>query len=514
MRSKTIKAPRAGTHPLLRRIAQVVAVVCSLTLFGCGDAPEPRENVVLVVVDTLRAGRMSLHGYERRTTPRIAEWAEGGAVFERAQAPSSWTVPSMAMLLTGRYRVGGGRALVQNGNTLSATLSGEGYRTIGIVANPVLNAFQGFTEGYESYDLLQSKEDDTDPLHIGSWTAEVVMEKALRWLREERDERPFLLYLHLMDPHFPYEPDDPDAFDWRSSGTPAKRERWDERLAAAGRGPISDIELDKVERLEAAYDAEILQVDQGLGALFDYLEESGLMESTLVVLTADHGEGLWQRPSGDGWVNTGRIESQLLSDLYRGHGEQLYDELLWVPLVLRGPGVPEGHRDDRPVSLIDVCPTIFSLLDLSPPEGLQGAPLFGEGASGGREELFSICSRGTALTEGGRWKLHLPSERIRARGARPVLFDLESDPLELTPVEDPASEARLTALITGWIALNKEDAEVLPIEEQRQLLLQMGYIGLAEDLDEEMSTEEIQRAMRVERERRKAEDEASSSSGN
>ena len=129
---------------------------------------------------------------------------------------------------------------LEDGRTLSATLSGQGYRTVGIVANPVLNAFHGFDEGYESYDLLQSKEDDTDPLHIGSWTTGVVVEKALRWLREERDERPFLLYLHLMDPHFPYEPSDPDAFDWRGSVAAEKRARWDARLAAAGRGPKND----------------------------------------------------------------------------------------------------------------------------------------------------------------------------------------------------------------------------------------------------------------------------------
>jgi len=308
-----------------------------------------------------------------------------------------------------------------------------------------------------------------------------------------------------MDPHFPYEPDNPDAFDWRAAKTPERRASYDARLASTERAPISDREFTTVERLQAAYDAEILQVDQGLGALFDYLDSSGLMESSLVVLTSDHGEGLWQRPSGDGWVNTARHENHLLPELYRGHGEQLFDELLRVPLVIRGPGVPEGERDARPVSLIDVSPTLFALLDLPPPAGFQGEPLFGEKASGGREELFSVCSRGTVLTEGGRWKLHLPSERIQDRGARPALFDLEADPFELAPLTDPAREARMSAKVEAWVALHKEDAEELPIEEQRRLLLQMGYVGLAEDLDEDMSLEEVQRAFRAEREQRRAE---------
>jgi arylsulfatase A-like enzyme len=486
----------------------MAALACALTAFSCGKQDEPPENVVLVVVDTLHAGRTSLYGYERETTPRISEWAQGGAVFERAQAASSWTVPSMAMLLTGRYRVGGGRSLMRDGQTLCKALSAQGYRTVGIVANPVLNDLQGFDAGYESYDLIQGKDDDTDPLHIGSWTTGVVVEKALRWLREERDERPFFLYLHLMDPHFPYEPDDLEAFDWRDGETPLRRNQYDALLRGAARGPITDEELSAVEKFQAAYDGEVLQVDRGLGPLFDYLEESGLMERSLVVLTSDHGEGLWQRPSNDGWVNTGSAEGQLLSELYRGHGEQLYDELLWVPLVIRGPGVPVGSRDPRPVSLIDVYPTIFSLLDLSPPEGLHGAPLFGPTPAAGREDLFAICSRGTAITEAGRWKLHQPSGHISERGARPLLYDLESDPLERSPISDDALEARLKAKLATWATLNRVEAEELPLEDQRRLLLQMGYVGLAEDLDEEMSRQEIQRAMRAEREQRKAEEAA------
>ena len=502
MPSETTRAP---AMPVLARLPGALALACSLCLLGCGSAAEERENVILIVVDTLRAGRTSLHGYERETTPRIAEWAEGGTVFDRAQAPSSWTVPSMAMLLTGRYRVGGGRSLTKEGGTLCAALSAEGYRTIGIVANPVLNEFQGFDVGYETYDLLRGKEDDTDPLHIGSWTAQIVVAKALRWLREELDEGPFLLYLHLMDPHHPYEPDHPDAFAWRAAKTSERRALYDARLVSTGRDPIHDDEFHTLERLQAAYDAEILQVDQGLGELFDYLESSGLMQSSIVVLTSDHGEGLWQRPSGDGWVNTRRHENQILPELYRGHGEQLYEELLHVPLVFHGPGVPAGRRDARPTSLIDVLPTLFSLLDLSPPEGLQGHALFQDPDSSGHDALFSTCSRGTTITQDGRWKLHLPNAVILARGARPVLFDLESDPLEETPIEDPAREAQLSSKITAWLALHRRDAEELPIEEQRRLILQMGYIGLAADLHKDMSKEEIQRLFKLEREQRKAE---------
>lgn len=485
-----------------------LSALCAIivaTLSACGVDRDDRKNVVFVVVDTMRADRASLYGYERETTPEISAWAEGGAVFERALAASSWTVPSMGMLLTGRYRVGGGKALDDESSLLSSTLASEGYRTIGIVANPILNKLQGFTEGYESYDLILGKQDMSDPLHPGSWTAQLVVEKALRWLRDERDERPFMLYLHLMDPHFPYEPDRPEAFDWSASSSAARRQRYDDVLGSKNEAPISDGEYQNLEQQQAVYDAEILQVDAGLGVLFDYLDESGLAETTIVVLTGDHGEGLWQRPTGDGWINQAPLEGQLVSKLYRGHGEHLFDELLHVPLVLRGPGIQGGARSARPVSLVDVVPTLLSLLDISPQRELHGQPLFGEGA----EELeprdhFSICSRGMSITEDGRWKLHLPSDRILKRGAEPLLFDLEADPKELRPVDREEVAVRLTGKLRAWANRFRKDVEQRSIEEQRELLLQMGYVGLAEDLTEEMSVEEKRRSLKLEREQRRA----------
>ena len=485
--------------------AFALCVASLAAVSSCGSNETPKKNVILIVVDTMRADRASLYGYERETTPRISAWAERGAVFERALAPSSWTVPSMGMLLTGQYRVVDGKALDDEATPLSATLTREGYRTIGIVANPVLNKLQGFTSGYESYDLILGKQDMSDPLHPGSWTTPFVVKKALRWLKEERDERPFMLYLHLMDPHFPYEPDEPDAFDWRGARSKKRRQGYDEALALTNEAPLNDFQYQNLERLQAAYDAEILQVDSGLGVLFDYLDKSGLSDSSIVVLTADHGEGLWQRPTADGWINEGPLEGQLVSKLYRGHGEHLYDELLHVPLVLRGPGVEEGLRYEQPVSLVDVVPTLLSLLDISPPVELHGEPLLSkESAQLASRDHFSICSRGMSITEEGRWKLHLPNARIIARGAEPVLFDLKEDPLEQTPIKDEAIKARLTAKLAAWTSRYEREVEALSIDEQRQLLLQMGYVGLAEDLTEEMTDEEKQRRFKLEKDQRKA----------
>jgi arylsulfatase A-like enzyme len=475
-----------------------------LSLFtSCGEPAQPRKNVVLVVIDTLRADRTSLYGGERTTTPAIDEWAQRGAVFEHADSASSWTVPSMGMLLTGRYRHGGGKTLADSQRLLSQVLQGAGYRTIGIVANPVLNSLQGFDVGYEQYDLTVGDYETPLTERRWGWQGSVVVDKGIRWMREFRDERPFMLYLHLMDPHFPYAPVEGVPFMWEEDMSSERRARFEAKLAAGDAGAITEKRYKGMERMLASYDAEILETDQELKRLFDYLDESGLSEDTVVVLTSDHGEGLWEHSSKDGWVNEASFAQSIVPELYRGHGEQLFGELVNVPLAFVGPGVPAGMRDQRPVTLVDVVPTILSLIDVASPTELHGIPLFGDPALDARDEIFSRCARGTSVTLDGRWKLHLPEAHVAKRGGVTALYDLALDPGEDHPIDDPERVQELKARINAWAARHTEAAEEMSIDDQRALLRQMGYIGLAEELDEETSTEEIQRSMRTTREQRK-----------
>ena len=311
-----------------------------LSLFtSCGEPAQPRKNVVLVVIDTLRADRTSLYGGERTTTPAIDEWAQRGAVFEHADSASSWTVPSMGMLLTGRYRHGGGKTLADSQRLLSQVLQGAGYRTIGIVANPVLNSLQGFDVEYEQYDLTVGDYETPLTERRWGWQGSVVVDKGIRWMREFRDERPFMLYLHLMDPHFPYAPVEGVPFMWEEDMSSERRARFEAKLAAGDAGAITEKRYKGMERMLASYDAEILETDQELKRLFDYLDESGLSEDTVVVLTSDHGEGLWEHSSKDGWVNEASFAQSIVPELYRGHGEQLFGELVVDVEV----GVHVGH---------------------------------------------------------------------------------------------------------------------------------------------------------------------------
>ena len=482
----------------------VFALLGFSLLGGCGGDPPAKKNVILIVVDTMRADRASLYGGERRTTPEIDEWAKRGAVFEQANSASSWTVPSMGMLLTGRYRCGGGKTISDNQRLLSQVLQDVGYRTIGVVANPVLNSLQGFDVGYEQYSLTERDYETSAVERRWGWPGSVVVDKGIRWMEEFRDERPFMLYLHLMDPHYPYAPIEGIPFMWEEGMSDERRAAYEANLASEHAGSIADPQYRAMERALAAYDAEILQSDRELGRLFDFLDESGLSEDTLVVLTSDHGEGLWAHSSADGWVNEASFSQSIVPELYRGHGEQLFGELIWVPLVFVGPGVPTGVREGRTVSLVDVVPTILSILDIASPTELHGIPLFGDAALDGRDEVFSRCARGTSVTVDGQWKLHLPSDRVAKRGGITALYDLHADPGEESPINDPRRVRALSARIRAWETRYSEQAESMSLKEQRELLLQMGYVGLAADLDEDMSAEERQRALKAEREQRKA----------
>lgn len=474
-----------------------------LSLFtGCGSKELPKKNVVLVVIDTLRADRMSLHGGERSTTPGIEEWAKDGAVFENASAASSWTVPSMGMLLTGRYRFGPGKTLSDSQRLLSQVLQAVGYQTVGIIANPVLNSLQGFDVGYDRYELTEKNYETDETERRWGWQASVVVDKGINWMKARSKDQPFLLYLHLMDPHYPYKPIMGVPESWDQEGSQSRRSAYEAALAPQHKGSISDKLYRQMEQQLAAYDAEILQADVELERLFAFLEESGLKEETIVVLTADHGEGLWSHSSADGWVNKKSFAQSIIPELYRGHGEQLFGELVHVPLCIVGPGVPQGIRDQRTVSLVDVVPTLLSLLDISSPTDLHGSPLFEDDGLDHERDVYSNCARGTSVIAEGRWKLILPSDQVAGRGGLTALFDLKNDPQERAPIDDPVRINALTAKILSWRERSREQGDEVSLDDQRALLLQMGYVGLASELDEETTEERKQELLKLDRERR------------
>ena len=338
-------------------------------------------NVLLIILDTVRARSLSLYGRERATSPRLDSFAERGLVFERAIAPSPWTLPSHASIFTGRYphrlSVDWEKPLDAEHETLAEALSRAGYATGGFAGNLFYaSRVHGLSRGFEHYDdhpvspgqialstalgraaarssLLRRVFGHEDLLNRKS--AADITGAFLRWVDVQSDQ-PFFAFLNLFDAHEPYLP--PAPFDTLFGPTgPRSLERQGglRRDDRASRGRKWETTPEQASLDLAAYEASITSIDAELGRLFRELEARALLEGTLVIVTADHGE------------------QQGEHGLY-GHLNSLYEPLLRVPLVIVGPGVPRG-RTDRVTSLTDIAATV---LDLTGVEAqIPGIPIAG-----------------------------------------------------------------------------------------------------------------------------------------
>lgn len=398
------------------------AAFCS-SLLGCGsggsDTP-PRPNVVIVLVDTLRADHLGAYGYERNTSPNFDRWAADAIRFERAYTPSSWTKASMASLMTGldplQHNVRRGEdGIPEDITLLSERLTEVGYHTAAVVANPFVGSHFGFGQGYEIYS--------EQPLAL----AEDVYAEALRLLDERPQDKPFLLYVHTMDPHSPYTPPEEyaDAFT-------------DSPMANVIIEHIDfDRDPDVIDRVRDQYDAEILYHDHHFGAFIDEMEARGLDEDTIFLFVSDHGEEHFDH---------GRI----------GHAKQLFDEVVRIPMVLELPGAG-GSVVDTPVSLVDVVPTLLRILKEPAPEEGAGVDLLkilaGDAAP---RPLFFDLAIGLGTFEGSHARGVLRSgqkyiEEIHP-APREMLFDLTSDPGETRNLaeEEAGTTEALRGLVENW----------------------------------------------------------------
>ncbi len=375
-------------RPRLARTALVLAVVAAAawayqggsrglrerrTLAALGPAPAGAPNVLLLILDTVRASSLSLYGAERATTPRLERFAQGGTTFDWAFSTAPWTLPSHASMFTGRY------SSQQTGNwtspldgahaTLAGVFSSYGYATAGFTANLVATPRGfGLDRGFSRYEdhphslrqvmlsttlgQASSLRNAYEALVEQRWVGRAVRELAkfdfeprysypdndaksaemisgafLQW-QAQRGDRPFFAFLNFFDAHGPYE-------------SPA---RYDTLF-----GPG--------ERVRDKYDRSIRYIDDALALLFDSLSARGLLDRTIVVVTSDHGEQFGEH--GLGW-----------------HSNSLYEQLTHVPLLIRYPArVPAGARVSQQVTLRDLAATLADLAGLADARGLSGTSL-------------------------------------------------------------------------------------------------------------------------------------------
>ncbi|GMU65377.1 MAG: hypothetical protein AMXMBFR36_16510 [Acidobacteriota bacterium] len=377
----------------------------------------PRPNVIVYLVDTLRADHLGCYGYDAPTSPAIDQLASDGVLFEHARAQSSWTRPTAAAILTGLHPLSmqiSGRAsrLPDDATTLAEHLAAAGYRTGFVTTNVNTSEQFGFKQGSERFRFLPGRSSGVR----GKTRAFRVHEEALRILDQTDASKPFLLYLHTVEPHAPYLPLEPFGSRFVPKlDNPKLGDR--QTLGWLENGRV-EADPETMRQLVGLYDAEIAGNDFAFAELVAALEARGLWENTLVVFVSDHGEE---------FLEHGKVE----------HGRTLYEEQLRVPLIFRLPGdAGAGKRVATPVEQIDILPTLLELVGVPVPPQLPGRSLVPalEGRTIPERPSFAHLDRlgytyASVHDRGSKLIRRLDPEVFRFRVSR-ELFELGADPGE------------------------------------------------------------------------------------
>ena len=402
------------------------------------------RNVLLIVVDSLRADHLGCYGYHRPTSPNIDRLASGGAVFERFFASSVPTQPSFTTTYTGQYSVTHGVVSHKGGNDLKpgtpwmpALLRRAGLTTASFDCLPRYQSW--FVHGFEY--LV----DSTVPGPEDGYSCERLNTRVLPWLRHHSDE-PFFAAIHYWDPHTPYLPPEKYRHFYEGDPTDPARDtlapladqyfsvmwrKWFEKL------PVG---LRDAEYVAALYDGEICHADEGVGAVLETLEECGHAEDTLVILVADHGELMYRH------------------DIFFDH-HGLYDGNIRCPLIVRWPGVAEpGSRVEAFAQHVDLAPTVLSAMGAEAPASMEGQSLVpmlrGEG---GRLRDIVVSQE---CTWQAKWSIRTDTHklilaRIPDLHGNPdrELYDLRRDPDELQSIAEaePELAGALEEKLETWL---------------------------------------------------------------
>lgn len=489
---------RATASPATTERPQVEAVA---------GAPAP-QGVILVVCDTLRKDHLNFNGYERATAPFLAGLANDGAIFRDNVAQATWTKVSVPTILSGMYPLAHRVSDMRDRLPAAAVTLAEAYREAGYAtvsyssvtfSGKFTNLHQGFEELHERTSIEES----------GSKTARTYVDRLAGWLETHKDG-PFFVFLHVFDPHSPFEPRRPYNGLWTD---PAKRDAFDKNVETVKEFIKEDSDKDRVmptldELKESGvdqeefmaynkgwYDGSIRGMDAEMARLMEKLKQIGVAERTLLAFTADHGEGFHEHG-------------------YMWHGQHVYGELTGVPLMFYGPNfVPGNLAFDETTRSIDIAPTLLELSHLPRPETMQGqslVPLMAaarelpEGASlreaaaaKGWEPQPAISQKAETKQSGGPRPYETEAYAIVSEGWKLIhhtkppegtgeyeLFNHADDPLDLKDLsaDNPDKVKMMASLLEQERAKALEGA--LPEEassenlsnEELQRLRSLGYI--------------------------------------
>jgi len=443
-------------------LAGGVGAIAAGSVVNPPPAPWPSTSsrgtpIVLIVVDTLRADHLGSYGYKRRTSPRLDAFASSSLRYANASSTAPWTLPSVASILTGRlpsdHRAGanGGshnlKTPLRADLPTAATLLGDsGYTTAAVVTNPWLLPAFGVNRGFQRYDARVAELPlpaavhplqvlDVDPIGWPAYRdATHVTDAALEFVQAQRGGRWFLL-VHYMDPHGPLVPPAEDVA----------------ALGAPGEDPLVD-----------AYDASVRYLDRELGRLLAHLPAAAA-----IVIVSDHGEQLTEQ----------RLDANRAPANTR-HGHHLHAELLDVPLFVRPPLGGFSATVQRPVSTLDILPTIARFAGVEPPASLPGHALGEVWGEPGRVEVQPA----EALLYGGEWRSvsNASYKLIQDADDRVRVFDRRRDPIEVAPLPEGGPEAaQARDALIAKLPTGSPAAAAPPVALGRQvqeLLEQLGYV--------------------------------------
>ncbi len=417
-------------------------------LLACGCAREDRWNVLLVTIDTARADRLGCYGYAEPTSPNIDALAAEGALFQKAFCTNPITLPSHTSILTGTYPIFHGvrdnstYVVREDVTTLAEVMKDAGYDTGAVVGAFVLDSRFNLDQGFTTYDDNLAEGWSRDELETRAANefgfeerkANLVTRSALNWLRKSRSA-PFFLWLHYFDPHQPVNPPEPYH-----------------------------------SRFTEPYAGEIAFVDEQLGHVFAELKKQKLYDRTLIVIVADHGEGLMEH---------GEPTHSLL----------VFDSVMRVPLIFRLPGGPAGLRLEELSGTVDIMPTVLDLLGIEIPSDVQGrslAPLVrGEQVASAPRALYMESLVGELQCGWGALRaLRLGDEKI-IHGPKPRYYRVGEDPGELYDLaaREPAAVERLTEELAEtmrrWTSEDASASVAAADNETLQKLASLGYLASA-----------------------------------
>ena len=428
------KSRPAALLTLVSAVASIIAVAgfWSRTI---EQTPAP-IGVVIITLDTTRADRLSVYGFTGVSMPHLERLVREGVVFDRASSVAPLTLPAHTSLFTGLFppahgvRENADPPLAPDHTTLAESLSARGFRTAAFVGSVVLDADRGLSQGFDQYQgVVSTDAPGRSPGPPRRRRADVVVSDAIRWI-DSIGASPFFVWAHLYDPHRPYGAPEPFG-----------------------------------SRYADPYIAELAFVDAQIGRVLEALERRRLLDRTIVVVAADHGESLGDHGERD-------------------HGIFVYESVVRIPLIVRAPGISPRRVGDI-VRLVDVMPTVMDLLNVpnGPMDGVSAAGLL-HGRSADRELEAYAESRYPARFG---WS---PVRAIRAGrhklidSPRPELYDLERDPYELRNIHDdrPQLARALAERLAAFdrrspLRASQPVSDPTPPSELRARLASLGYIG-------------------------------------